>query len=85
MLPSLNELFEIALGRVALVVVLYFTTKVLWQIIYNHFLHPLAKFPGPFWAGITRIWIAWHHWRETEVLVLYDLLKKHGVNTFTLL
>lgn len=25
-------------------------------IIYQRYLHPLAKFPGPFWASITNFW-----------------------------
>ncbi|OGM41143.1 cytochrome P450 [Aspergillus bombycis] len=29
-------------------------------IIYTRWFHPLAKFPGPFWASITRIWTLLH-------------------------
>ncbi|KNG89231.1 cytochrome P450 [Aspergillus nomiae NRRL 13137] len=29
-------------------------------IIYTRWFHPLAKFPGPFWASITRVWTLLH-------------------------
>ncbi|KAJ5921026.1 Cytochrome P450 E-class group I [Penicillium verhagenii] len=29
---------------------------ILW-IIYTRFFHPLARFPGPFWASVSRAWI----------------------------
>jgi hypothetical protein len=32
---------------------------ILW-IIYTRYLHPLAKFPGPFWASVSRIWTVLH-------------------------
>jgi hypothetical protein len=32
---------------------------ILW-IIYTRWFHPLAKFPGPFWASVTRIWTVLH-------------------------
>ncbi|KAJ0418634.1 cytochrome P450 [Aspergillus carlsbadensis] len=32
---------------------------ILW-IIYARWFHPLAKFPGPFWASVTRIWTVLH-------------------------
>ena len=24
-----------------------------WRLVYNVYFHPLAKFPGPWWAGAT--------------------------------
>lgn len=38
------------------VFIVYWT---LW-IIYARWLHPLAKFPGPFWASISRVWTVLH-------------------------
>ncbi|KAL6228770.1 cytochrome P450 [Aspergillus navahoensis] len=35
------------------------TYWVVW-IIYTRTFHPLAKFPGPFWASITRCWTVLH-------------------------
>jgi hypothetical protein len=37
-------------GSVLALVVYY-----LWRITYNMFLHPLAKFPGPWWAGASHL------------------------------
>ncbi|CAG7963525.1 unnamed protein product [Penicillium olsonii] len=49
-----------------------------WQIVYYRFFHPLAKFPGPFWASVTRLWIAKHSLQETEVPTVYALAKEYG-------
>lgn len=38
------------------VFIVYWT---LW-IIYARWFHPLAKFPGPFWASISRVWTVLH-------------------------
>ncbi|KAL3431394.1 cytochrome P450 [Aspergillus tetrazonus] len=35
------------------------TYWVVW-IIYTRTFHPLAKFPGPFWASVTRLWTVFH-------------------------
>lgn len=40
--------------NLAIAVVVY----AVYQIIYCRYFHPLAKFPGPFWASITRLWFA---------------------------
>ena len=29
-------------------------------VIYYRLLHPLAKYPGPFWASVTNVWKAYH-------------------------
>lgn len=64
---------NILLGALAFV-----TFKVLYQIVHYHFFHPLSKFPGPFWAGVTRLWLAWQDLSSTELASEYDLHKKHG-------
>lgn len=56
----------------------YIFIRVAYQIIYYHFFHPLAKFPGPFWAGVTRLWIARHNLNATEVPTIYALHRKYG-------
>ena len=53
--------------------------KFVYQIIHYRFFHPLAAFPGPFWASVTRLWIAKQNLHETEYLTVYDLAKKYGV------
>ncbi|EPE03358.1 cytochrome p450 [Ophiostoma piceae UAMH 11346] len=46
--------------------------------IYDVFFHPLAKFPGPFPAKITRLWITWKCYKEREPYMLQELSKKYG-------
>lgn len=36
----------------------YFVARVVYQIVYYRYFHPLSKFPGPFWGSVTRLWIA---------------------------
>lgn len=56
------------------ITVLQFT----YQAIYYNFFHPLRKFPGPFWASTTRLWLAYQHWANTELEVEERLHKKYG-------
>ncbi|KAJ5833888.1 hypothetical protein N7474_002199 [Penicillium riverlandense] len=56
----------------------YIALRFVYQIIYYRFFHPLAVFPGPFWGSVTRLWIAWHNMRETELPTVYALHKKYG-------
>lgn len=60
--------------------VVYVLSKVVYQIVYNHFFHPLAKFPGPFWAGVTRLWLTYHNVKADECQVVQALHKKHGMH-----
>ena len=45
------------LGQGALIGII--TYWAVW-IVYARWFHPLAKFPGPFWASITRVWTLLH-------------------------
>lgn len=63
--------------------VAYVLLKFVYQIVYYHFFHPLSVFPGPFWGGVTRLWIAWHNLRETELPTVYALTKKYGTTHHT--
>lgn len=29
-------------------------------IVYTRWFHPLARFPGPFWASVSRVWTVLH-------------------------
>lgn len=73
-----NVLSLVTVTNVILSLVAYVTLKFGWQIIYYRFFSPLAKFPGPFWGSVTRLWIAWHNLQETEVPAVYALAKKYG-------
>jgi hypothetical protein len=71
-------LARITLTNVVLGLVAYVLLRFAYQIVYYHFFHPLSVFPGPFWGGVTRLWIAWHNLRETELPTVYALTKKYG-------
>lgn len=64
--------------NVVLAVIGYLVFSVLYQIVYYRWFHPLSKFPGPFWASVTRLWIAYHNLKEDECQVAQDLHKKYG-------
>jgi hypothetical protein len=49
-----------------------------YQIIYYRFFHPLRHFPGPFWASVTRLWIAYHNILGDECETELALHKKYG-------
>ncbi|EDP48503.1 cytochrome P450 monooxygenase, putative [Aspergillus fumigatus A1163] len=71
-------LARLTLSHVVLGLVAYVLLKFVYQIVYYHFFHPLSVFPGPFWGGVTRLWIAWHNLRETELPTVYALTKKYA-------
>ncbi|KAJ5409605.1 uncharacterized protein N7487_003964 [Penicillium crustosum] len=73
-----NVLSLVTVTNVILGLVAYVALKFSWQIIYYRFFSPLAKFPGPFWGSVTRLWIAWHNLQETEVPTVYALAQKYG-------
>jgi cytochrome P450 len=50
----------------------------LYQIVYYRFFHPLRHFPGPFWASVTRLWVAYHNIRGDECEVELVLHREHG-------
>lgn len=53
-------------------------TYLVTNAIYDVYFHPLAKFPGPFLAKITRLWITWQCYKAREPYVLQELSKKYG-------
>ncbi|MCJ1298322.1 hypothetical protein MMC08_001111 [Hypocenomyce scalaris] len=61
-----------------LVAAAFLVYKVVSQLIYYRFFHPLRKFPGPFLASVTRAWIGWHCYQQTELETIYKLHEKHG-------
>ncbi|PSS24952.1 hypothetical protein M430DRAFT_114266 [Amorphotheca resinae ATCC 22711] len=76
LLPALLSKFTFT--NAALAIVAYILYSILYQIVYYRFFHPLSKFPGPFWASVTRLWVAYHNIKEDERFVEYDLHKKYG-------
>jgi hypothetical protein len=58
----------------------YILFKVIYQIVYYRWFHPLAKFPGPFWAAVTRLWIAYRNIQGDECQVNLALHKRYGMS-----
>ncbi|KAL9086199.1 MAG: hypothetical protein Q9165_007264 [Trypethelium subeluteriae] len=50
----------------------------LYGIVYRAFLHPLAKYPGPFLAKFTNLYAAYYSWRGDIHKDMYYLHQKYG-------
>ncbi|TID26360.1 cytochrome P450 [Venturia nashicola] len=72
-----NALPSSVLGGISLAV-FSFSTFVLGVIVYRLTLHPLAKYPGPFLAKITDIYLAYHAWKGDRHLELWRCHEKYG-------
>jgi hypothetical protein len=70
---SLLTPFNIFLALVA-----YVLFSAIYQIVYYRFFHPLRHFPGPFWASVTRLWVAYHNIKGDECEVELALHRKYG-------
>ncbi|KAJ5682561.1 hypothetical protein N7462_005726 [Penicillium macrosclerotiorum] len=73
-----NILSLVTVTNIFLSLIAYVVLKFVFQIVHYRFFHPLAKFPGPFWASVTRLWIAKQNLQETEYLTVYNLAKEYG-------
>lgn len=69
---------KLTFSNVFLLFVGHILFKIVSQIVYYRFFHPLSKFPGPFWASVTRLWIAYYNLRGDEYLVEHELHKTYG-------
>lgn len=56
----------------------YTAIRVIYQILYYRLFHPLRHFPGPFWASVTRLWIAYHNVKADECELELALHRKYG-------
>lgn len=68
----------LSLGNFALLFVAYVAYKVVYQVVYYRFFHPLAKFPGPFLASVTRLWITYHNVKQDECQTYKALHERYG-------
>ena len=73
-----NILARLTIGNLLLFIFAYVAFRIIQQIVYYRFLSPIKDFPGPFWASVTRLWIAWYNLRGTEVQALEAVHKKYG-------
>jgi hypothetical protein len=55
---SSTALSYLGIRNLVLAVFGYFVARVVYQIVYYRYFHPLSRFPGPFWGSVTRLWIA---------------------------
>ncbi|KAF2770283.1 benzoate 4-monooxygenase cytochrome-like protein P450 [Teratosphaeria nubilosa] len=53
-------------------------TTLLYVVVYRLYFHPLAKYPGPFWARLTAWPSWWHTIKQDRHLWLYSLQEKYG-------
>jgi cytochrome P450 len=78
-MPSQTQVASLVTPLNVLFVVLsYVPLSFVYQIIYYRLFHPLRHFPGPFWASVTRLWIAYHNVQRDECEVELALHQKHG-------
>ncbi|KAL1854472.1 hypothetical protein Daus18300_011393 [Diaporthe australafricana] len=47
-------------------------------VVYRLYFHPLAKYPGPFWAKISSVPSFWHALRQDRHLWLFQLQEEYG-------
>jgi hypothetical protein len=76
--PISDVLARMTIGNLVLFILAYVAFRILQQIVYYRFLSPIKDFPSPFWASVTRLWIAWYNLIETEVQALEAVHKKYG-------
>ncbi|KAF2683162.1 cytochrome P450 [Lentithecium fluviatile CBS 122367] len=64
--------------NIVLLILSYIPLSFVYQIIHYRFFHPLRHFPGPFWASVTRLWIAYHNILRDECALELALHRTHG-------
>lgn len=59
--------------------VLIFLYYVLHTVVYSLYFHPLAKYPGPFWARLSTIPSWWHTLKQDRHVWLFQLQERYGI------
>lgn len=67
-------------GGLILLGIAHVVGSFVYQIVYYRFFHPLAKFPGPFWGSVTRLWITYHNIKGDEPETFQALHRKYGMS-----
>lgn len=70
------------ISKIMITVIVLAILRLLYQVIHYRFFHPLSNFRGPFWASVTRLWIAYHHLMEDECTVFWNLHKLYGMRVW---
>ncbi|KAJ5721021.1 P450 monooxygenase [Penicillium malachiteum] len=79
LIQALAGAFEVVtITNIFLSVIGLLVIQFLYQIVYYRFFHPLKRYPGPFWASVTRIWQAWHFFQGSELDSQWQAVKKYG-------
>ncbi|KAL2419950.1 Cytochrome P450 monooxygenase AKT7 [Exophiala dermatitidis] len=68
-------------GRVTLLASIILSTGIAYLLslaVYRIFFHPLAKYPGPFWAKVSTLYGAWHAWRGDLHIDMWHCHEKYG-------
>lgn len=66
------------IAQVPLLVPAVLISLPLVYIIYQRYFHPLASIPGPFWASLSRLWMAKHSWDGDMNTTMIALHEKYG-------
>ncbi|KLO99426.1 Uncharacterized protein Y057_4873 [Fusarium fujikuroi] len=61
-----------------LIVILILTVTLVLKALYNIYLHPLSKYPGPRLAAATRLWYCYHCIQGNLVHALHEAHQKYG-------
>jgi len=76
--------FTQSIPLVALIVISLLTYLLVW-VVYARHVHPLAKYPGPFFASITRFWHIFDVARGSSEKTQRRLHEKYGTKLLLLL
>ncbi|KAJ5721031.1 P450 monooxygenase [Penicillium malachiteum] len=68
----------VTITNILLLTIAFAMLQFLYQIIYYKLFHPLKRYPGPFWASVTRLWQAWHFFQGSELDAQWQAVKKYG-------
>lgn len=77
-MPFLDAVLGFAADHKLAVFVLGPALAIFAYVVYQLYLSPLAKIPGPFSAKLSRLWITKHSWDGDMHRTVIELHKKHG-------
>ena len=78
----LAALGKIVLSRYILVFLSLCAFGLILRILYNLFIHPLAKFPGPFWGSVTDFYKTYLVGTKRFHLELLALHEQYGMSAW---